>query len=502
MNWEHMCPGCMHELTDEESKMIKCPHCGFEKEKEDREQALPVLTILNGKYLIGKILEKDSTSITYQAYDLNLEIRIQITEYFPPILAKRAEDKRMVIPISNETTESYEQGKKNNLDNARQFVKMVTLSGGENVIRDFFEEYNTVYTVLIDQAMPSVTAMPQNCSEDPLKERKKKKIVLFSAVGAGLLAICVLIIVLIIGVYGGKFKVDKNWQSIYKSNMLGTLYDDDIVVFATDSSLYYGEYDDNGGLPEIYWLADLNVNEAMYCVAADKDYLYVSVTNYGIFRANIEDKQVEYRQIVNRDTLEFVLYEKYIYYTEGDTLYKAKKDGSNEVILAENASDSFSVYSNSIFYYSNTDECIYRIDLNGEENIKFADVNGVTHLLTAGENIWVVMNGTLYQIDIKTGEFVGKDGIDSVGSYSDIYVTNNMVYYLSADNKEVNAYNVSTKEKIVLYDGTEIIMTGMLNHKLYALNSKGEYYSLDTEDGSKAKMDFNYLSMSQDCLWD
>ncbi len=500
MNWEHMCPGCMHELTDEEYSSGKCPHCDYEREKEDRKQALPVLTILNGKYLIGKILEKDSTGITYQAYDLNLEIKIQITEYFPPVLAKRAEDGRTIMPLSEETIEAYEQGKKNNLDSARQIVKMVTRSGGENLIRDFFEENNSVYTALIDNALPSVTAMPESLSEKQGKGNIKKKIIWIASAAAGLVAVCVLL-VLLIGT-GGKFKADKDWEAVYKSFMLGTLYQDDIVVFATDSSLYYGEYDEKEELSQIYWLANLNVNEAMYCVDSDDKYLYVSVTNNGIFRADIENKQVEYKQIVSRDALEFVLYDKYIYYAEGDTLYRAKKDGTNEMIMAENASLVFTVYKNSIFYYSNTDGCIYRVNENGKDAAKVTEMSGVTKLLAAKANLWAVKDGSLYRMDIGSGEFAEKEAIDSVGSNSDIYVSDNVVFYLSSDNKKVNAYDVSTKEIKVLYSGTEILMTGMMKDNLYIVNGQGEYYSLNIIDSSKKKMDFNYLSMSQDCLYD
>ncbi len=500
MNWEHMCPGCMHELTDEEYNSGKCPHCDYEREKEDREQALPVLTILNGKYLIGKILEKDSTSITYQAYDLNLEIKIQITEYFPPVLAKRAEDGRTITPLSEETIEAYEQGKKNNLDSARQIVKMVTRTGGENMIRDFFEENNSVYTVLIDNALPSVTAMPESLSKKQ-GIGDKKKVAWIASCAAGVVAVCVLVIFLI-SANSGKFKVDKDWEAVYKSFMLGTLYQDDIAVFATDSSLYYGEYDEKNELSQIYWLANLNVNEAMYCVDSDDKYLYVSVTNNGIFRADIESKQVEYKQIVARDVLEFVLYDKYIYYAEGDTLYKAKKDGTDERILAENASLVFTVYKNSIFYYSNADECIYRMNEKDETAVRVDEMSGVTELLAAGVNLWAIKDGILYQMDIGSGEIAQKEKIDNVGSNSDIYVSDNVVIYLSSDNKKVNTYDVSAKETKVLYSGTEILMTGMMKDNLYIVNGQGEYYSLNIKDSSKKKLDFNYLSMSQDCLYD
>ena len=138
----------------------------------------------------------------------------------------------------------------------------------------------------------------------------------------------------------------------------------------------------------------------------------------------------------------------------------------------------------------------------GEDAVRVAEMSGVTELLAAGVNLWAIKDGILYLMDIGSGEIVQKEKIDNVGSNSDIYVSDSVVFYLSSDNKKVNTYDVSSKETKVLYSGTEILMTGMMKDNLYIVNGQGEYYSLNIKDSSKKKLDFNYLSMSQDCLYD
>jgi len=499
MNWNRMCPGCMHELTDEEMNQGKCPHCGFAAKQEEREDALPVLTILGGKYLIGKILERDKKSVTYLAYDLNLEVKIQIAEYFPPVLAKRDDDGRNVVPHTEETKEAYEQGKKNYLENARQIIKLVTQTGGENLIRDFFEENNTVYAALIDRGMPSVTAMPENIASESTNSTKGKKRKLCVAIVAVLLVcLCVFAGVFLLS-RNGNFKIVKNWEPVYKSFMLGTLYDEDIVVFATDNSLYYSEYDENGELYKVYWLAGLNVDEAMYSVAADQKHLYVSITNHGVWRADVETEDVKYEQVVARDVTEFLLYDKYILYAEGNVLYCAKKDGSNEIVLAENASDIFAVYDNFVYFYVNADRSIYRTDFSGAEPTKLETVNGVTNMQASGQQLWLIVDGILCEGDIKTGKIIEKTDMENIGKDSDIYIFGEEICFLSNDHTKLVQYNVDTQEQVILYDGEEILMTGKLGDRLLVVNVKGEYFSIETDTKDLSKLQFNYLSMEEDC---
>lgn len=56
------CPSCMAENTDVAEK---CSICGGDMHVQNRQHQLPVMTILEGRYLIGKVLGEGGFGITY-----------------------------------------------------------------------------------------------------------------------------------------------------------------------------------------------------------------------------------------------------------------------------------------------------------------------------------------------------------------------------------------------------------------------------------------------------
>ena len=75
-----LCMGCM----EEHNGIGPCPHCGLVQENyEVKFYQLVPGTILNGKYLVGKVMGEGGFGITYIGYDLNLQIKVAIKEYFP-----------------------------------------------------------------------------------------------------------------------------------------------------------------------------------------------------------------------------------------------------------------------------------------------------------------------------------------------------------------------------------------------------------------------------------
>ena len=73
------CFGCM-----EETKVCPCPKCGYDpKKQKSPDYALRPGAILNGKYMVGKMLGQGGFGITYVGWDLALERKVAIKEYFP-----------------------------------------------------------------------------------------------------------------------------------------------------------------------------------------------------------------------------------------------------------------------------------------------------------------------------------------------------------------------------------------------------------------------------------
>jgi len=79
------CVKCMKEI-----EAYPCPNCGFDTAQEPQPAfALPWNTILHGRYLIGKVLGQGGFGITYVGWDLLLEIKVAIKEYYPSGQASR-----------------------------------------------------------------------------------------------------------------------------------------------------------------------------------------------------------------------------------------------------------------------------------------------------------------------------------------------------------------------------------------------------------------------------
>ena len=146
-------------------------------------RCLAVNTVLAGKYLVGPVLGEGGFGITYAGYDLNMETRIAIKEYFPVELVTRDTTRRSagdsgavsggsvsgalasgggpsasgvsssgggsdrVISLSGEKSKTYQQGLKKYVDEARNVSRFADIPGIVSV-KDFFYENNTAYIVM------------------------------------------------------------------------------------------------------------------------------------------------------------------------------------------------------------------------------------------------------------------------------------------------------------------------------------------------------------------
>jgi hypothetical protein len=290
------------------------------------------------------------------------------------------------------------------------------------------------------------------------------------------------------------------WQPVYPASMLGVLYDDDIVILATENTLYYGELDESGNLPELRWLAGLNVDETMYSIDTDKSNLYISVTGYGIYRGDIESKKITYEPVVPRDVQDFIIYNNYLYYEESDILYRSKEDGSKETVLSDEASGVFTVYEDGIYYYSLSKEAICRVDYDGENRTVILQAKNVTDMLAAGNILYYMQNGRIYRLDLNTEILMEEEGLADADENPGLLVFDGVLYYAQTDSGAVVSFSENTGQITTLYQGDEPIMDAVMGDRLFIVNSTGEYYSISLDGSEKKKMDFNYLSMADFCV--
>ena len=139
------------------------------KTDKQNPRCLAVNTVLAGKYLVGPVLGEGGFGITYAGYDLNMETRIAIKEYFPVELVTRDTTRRStdgggeafgraasdgsepsagrisasgggsdrVISLSGEKSKTYQQGLKKYVDEARNVSRFSGIPGIVSV-KDFF----------------------------------------------------------------------------------------------------------------------------------------------------------------------------------------------------------------------------------------------------------------------------------------------------------------------------------------------------------------------------
>jgi len=127
-----------------------CPRCGFDPSQDSTlTYALKPNTILHGKYLVGKVLGQGGFGITYIGFDLTLELKVAIKEYFPFKQASRNTNKSLCLSWqgSQSQTDLWRAGCRRFLAEARKMAKINSIPEIVSV-RDTFEENQTAYIVM------------------------------------------------------------------------------------------------------------------------------------------------------------------------------------------------------------------------------------------------------------------------------------------------------------------------------------------------------------------
>lgn len=139
------CPSCMAENADGAEK---CSICGGDMHVQNRQHQLPVMTILEGRYLIGKVLGEGGFGITYIGLDLRLEERVAIKEFYPTgSVTRYAKHSEAVEATSAEGEVLLEREREKFLNEART---MSRFSGESSIVhvKDFFYANSTAYIVM------------------------------------------------------------------------------------------------------------------------------------------------------------------------------------------------------------------------------------------------------------------------------------------------------------------------------------------------------------------
>ena len=139
-----LCENCLLECETE-----LCTHCGVESAAINTPVGcLPTKTILQERYIIGKVLGRGGFGITYLAFDMAEECRVAIKEYFPDTLVFRQPGEMKVTTYTNnDQAESFRTGAEKFYAEAQT---MARFNGHPNVVsvKRFFYENQTAYYVM------------------------------------------------------------------------------------------------------------------------------------------------------------------------------------------------------------------------------------------------------------------------------------------------------------------------------------------------------------------
>ena len=142
------CYSCMQELDRPGGR---CPRCGNDNTTLARSQpshALPCGYLLHGRYVIGKTLGQGGFGMTYIGWDLALETRVCIKEYFPAGAAMRSSTMSTTVTWSGgNNAEELKGGRESFIKEARKAVKLRKLNAVVQVW-DVFYENETAYLVM------------------------------------------------------------------------------------------------------------------------------------------------------------------------------------------------------------------------------------------------------------------------------------------------------------------------------------------------------------------
>ena len=138
------CFGCMEDFRG-----YPCQKCGYDpKTAKNAEYALTPGTILAGKYLVGKVLGQGGFGITYIGWDIPLERKVAVKEYYPSGQVSRSPGTRNLTWY---TTEAAEQARRDGMQMfLKEARKMSRADGIPGVVRvlDLFQENGTAYIVM------------------------------------------------------------------------------------------------------------------------------------------------------------------------------------------------------------------------------------------------------------------------------------------------------------------------------------------------------------------
>ena len=137
-----LCMGCMEQIDD----LAVCPFCGYSDSTVYNPSYLAPKTVLDGRYVVGRLISYNGESALYIGYDNISGDKVFVKEYMPDALCSRSKsgpelcvDQGSVVQYKNYMSEFVELNK--SLSRLRTMSHIVAPI-------DMFSQNNTAYVIL------------------------------------------------------------------------------------------------------------------------------------------------------------------------------------------------------------------------------------------------------------------------------------------------------------------------------------------------------------------
>lgn len=141
MGSNKLCLGCMENSEGREV----CPKCGYKANSPHLPSYLAPGTMLNERYLVGKVMSYNGEGATYIAYDNVIGCRVTIREYMPDTLCTRAKT-TSVVSVNRSNLAQYKSLMSEFTELNKMLGRLRTLSNVTPSL-DIFAANNTTYAV-------------------------------------------------------------------------------------------------------------------------------------------------------------------------------------------------------------------------------------------------------------------------------------------------------------------------------------------------------------------
>ncbi len=139
------CPNCFMPIKG----TTICPNCGHDYSKNKQYAGvLPPFTLLNNRYLLGRVLGKGGFGITYIAKDIMSNSICAVKEYMPSEYSTRSGGTQNIIPFSDDKAKFvFTHGREKFVEEAKTLLKLRNNPIVVDIL-DYFTQNNTAYLVM------------------------------------------------------------------------------------------------------------------------------------------------------------------------------------------------------------------------------------------------------------------------------------------------------------------------------------------------------------------